>query len=451
MGRGMNENHPQPNDQSMSDDDLLDLIVRYHDDALDEFEVAALSAALEGDDRALEIFHHVGLQALTIAEVTPAQLKPSTKSRSRFRWWGIGLALAASVVIAAFVGTMAAQPQAVAKLVEVHGTVTLATPGGDSRELSVGDSIPPDTRLSIRSVGSSATLEFPDRTRVRLFDTSEISCREEDQKEIHVYSGNVVADVQPQPPGRPLIMITQQSVTEVLGTVLAIQASPSRTDVDVVEGTVRVNRTGDRSTVDVSAGQKTTVSRDVPLKSHRREPTPIAWGCDFEDGLPTDWRRGILVQDRLPSGSHHGVLAEARSGYTDPSTIWYEIETYNRWSEGLFTVTEDARMKLRLRADQSRWVQVVLLTRSTDFQGPEGIFEYVMSDYDRTRSGDWQTFDIPLSDFKRTVKSPDIGYKESPVNPPKTGDVAFKVVISTQDRDLGTIVDELYFGPESSP
>ncbi|QDU73460.1 fec operon regulator FecR [Bremerella volcania] len=439
----MNDNTPTNDDQTISDDDLIELIVRYNDDDLDEYEMTALSAALEGDDRALELFHSIALQSLTIAEVTSPRHKPAPFPRQTIFWWSAAMALAASVAFAVFLDLRAGQLPTVAKLVQATGKVTVTMPDGEARKLAVGDDIPVGMQITTDAIGSSATIQFPDKTSISLHGATEAAFREEDHKQVDLFVGNVVADVQPQLPGKPLQVITELAVTEVLGTVLSVQASHQQTDVDVVEGKVRVIRTGDRSTINVAAGEKVAVARDLPLKSQLRTPTPDHWKIDFEKELPDDWRKGIWVQEQLPPGSDGAVKAETRPGFLDPSRTWYQIETFNRWSDGLFTVQEDTHMKVAFRVNRADNVQVLLLARGADFQGSDRFYEYEIRDFAPGKSSDWQTLDVPLSAFKRVPS------EDATLSPPQLGQVVFKVVLSTQDRDVDLIVDQLEFAPKS--
>ncbi|MBA2113114.1 FecR family protein [Bremerella alba] len=443
----MNDSTPVQDDQSMSDDDLIELIIRYNDDDLDEYEMAALSAAMEGDDRALEIFHSIALQSLTIAEVTPTRQRPASFPRQTVFWWSAAMALAASLAFAVFLDLRAGQLPTVAKLVQATGKVTVTMPDGEARDLAVGDDIPVGMQITTHAIGSSATIEFPDETRVSLHGATEAAFRDEDQKQVDLLVGNIVADVQPQHPGQPLQVVTEQAVTDVLGTVLSVQASHLRTDVDVVEGKVRVYRTGDQSSVDVAAGEKVTVARDLPLKSQLRMPTSDRWQIDFEKELPSDWRKGIWAQDQLPPGSVGAVMAETRPGFFDPSSTWYQIETYNRWSEGLFTVVEDARMKVTFRVNRDEKVQVLLLARGADFHGSDSVYAYEIGDVDPSESSQWHTLEIPLTQFKKEVAEPKVASEDAPTSSPRLGQVIYKVVLSTQDRDIDLVVDQLEFAP----
>jgi len=431
----------------MSDDDLVELIIRYNDNDLDEYEMAALSAALEGDDHALDLFRDISLQSLTIAEVTAPRQKPTPLPRQTIFWWSAAMALAASVAFAVFLDLRAGQLPTVAKLIEVSGKVTVTMPDGEARKLAVGDDIPVGMQITTHAIGSWATIQFPDQTQVSLHGATEAAFREETHKQVDLFVGNVVAEVQPQLPGKPLQVITEQAVTSVLGTVLSVQASHLRTDVDVVEGKVRVQRTGDGSSVDVAAGEKVVIARDVPLKSQLHTPPPEAWQVDFEKELPGDWRKGLWAQEQLPAGSSGGVMAETRPGFFDSKSTWYQIETYNRWSEGLFTIGEDTQMQVTFRTNKSDWVQVLLMARAADFRGSDAVYAYEIRDFDPQQTSDWHTLDIPLSHFQKEVAGQEVVSTDNTAHPPMLGQVVYKVVLSTQDRDIDLIVDQLKFVP----
>ncbi len=438
----MNDHTPVHDDQSMSDDDLIELIVRYNDDDLDEFEMTALSAALEGDDHAVELFHSIALQSLTIAEVDAPRHKPSPAPRQTIFWWSAAMALAASVAFAVFLDLRAGQLPTVARLVQATGKVTVTMPDGEARTLTVGDDIPVGMQITTDSLGSSCTVQFPDQTSISLHGATEAAFRDEGHKQVDLFDGNIVADVQPQLPGKPLKIITDMAVTEVLGTVLSVQASHQRTNVDVIEGKVRVHRTGDQSSVDVAAGEKAIVARDVPLASQPRMTTPEAWTVDFEKELPSDWRKGIWAQENLPAASAGACMAETQPGFLDSKRKWYAVESYDRWSEGLFTVTEGTQMKLDFRVDRPDKVQVYLLTRGAEFHGADSVYQYEISNLDQKQAGTWQTRTIPVSSFKKVPS------EDAMLSPPRLGQVIYKVVLSTQDRDLDLTVDQLEFAPK---
>ncbi|GAA4429005.1 FecR family protein [Bremerella cremea] len=435
----------------LPDDDLLELIIRYHDGQLDEYEMVALMALLEGDDRALSIFHDTALQALTIAEHAAVVAEPKPASpvwrRSTLSW----LALAVSVAVVAAIAWSSWQPPYVVRVGDLEGQIVLLNPDGSERQLRHGDLLYDNQHIASRDIGSFATLLFADGTSIQIFDQTEISCRQGAGKEVEVFQGNVVADVAPQPEGHPLQIITLHSITDVLGTVLAIQVSPQRTDVDVLEGKVRVARTGDRSTVDVTAGEKTVVSRKVPLSSRPRSPVGNTWKVDFESGLPREWIKGIWLDQPLPEGSKGGARAEQRPSFWDPAVTWYEVESYNRWSRGICMVNDESRLQMRFFTQRAGWIQMILLTRDPSFKQSDVTYEYIIRNYGNKREAGWHTVDIPLSEFRRTIKDPKIGYSQSPINPPRPGLVIFKVIVSTQHRDLGLIVDEMSITAPGEP
>lgn len=434
------------NEPSISDADLIDLIVRYFDDQLDEYESVALSAALEGDDRALELFHTLSLQSLTVAELAAKGKKTPRPPFPRMMAWGAVLALAMSLMVAAFLFFRSADPS-LAKIIEVQGHATATSPSGETRKLALGDVVTSGYHLSTKQVGSLAKLAFADQTILSLLDSTEVTLHKSEFKQVDVLAGNVIAEVSAQPPGKPMKIVTQQATTEVLGTVLSVHATDQKTDVDVLKGKVRVARTGDRKSIDVTAGESTSVSRSLPLKTKPHTIPPTHWRVDFEEGLPNDWRKGIWVNEGLPSGSRGGVRAEARPGFWDRSVNWYNVETYNHWSDGLFRISDDTEMRISMHTDRSSWIQVILLTRDENFEGGSKTYEYVASTPKKNSGSDWGVLSAPLSQFKKVKKDPNIGYRQAPIDPPPVGWVVYKVMVSTQQYDLGVVIDDIEFGP----
>jgi hypothetical protein len=74
-------------------------------------------------------------------------------------------------------------------------------------------------------------------------------------KRLNLLGGSITCQVQKQQAGHPLIISTPHARVQVVGTRFDVTSHRGWTRVVVSQGTVRVTRTSDGSTVDVSAGE----------------------------------------------------------------------------------------------------------------------------------------------------------------------------------------------------
>ncbi|WDE96409.1 NPCBM/NEW2 domain-containing protein [Lentisphaera profundi] len=127
----------------------------------------------------------------------------------------------------------------------------------ESTELFSGDHIYVQDKSKLKlSYLDDSTLTFFDSSFVRL---SEI----EGQKKIELFSGQISADVKPQK--KKMLVTTEHSTAEVLGTVFSISSSDVSSLLDVREGTVRFDN--GHNSVMVSAQHYATTEQGQVLKA----------------------------------------------------------------------------------------------------------------------------------------------------------------------------------------
>jgi len=157
------------------------------------------------------------------------------------------------------------QPSAertIAKITGLSGPLQWTGDGGRvSYDLSVGLELAGGTVEGL-APGSWFELEFNDGSTATISGNSMLTFSDHGQKKLHLKEGNLSSNVKPQPPGKPMLVYTRSAVLEVLGTQFEVEAETATTILNVSEGSVRVKRFSDGSTVDVPARHRVIAAAD---------------------------------------------------------------------------------------------------------------------------------------------------------------------------------------------
>ena len=184
------------------------------------------------------------------------------------------LAIAASIIVALtaslyFQRSSAEQP--IAKITGLSGSLQWTGDGGRVfHDLSEGAELAGGT-VEGMTPGSWFELTFNDGSTVTISGTSTLIFSDHRQKELHLKEGTLSSNVKRQPPGKPMLIYTRSAMIEVLGTRFEVEAELAATTVNVNEGSVRVKRFSDGSTVDVPARHRLIAAADREMLS---EPVP---------------------------------------------------------------------------------------------------------------------------------------------------------------------------------
>jgi ferric-dicitrate binding protein FerR (iron transport regulator)/lysophospholipase L1-like esterase len=285
--------------------DLLDSDLAARERVLDDLEIHGMLGQLFADDR--EMFAR-SLSARLDAESTGPEFVQALDRRLRrpiWRWSGVA---AAAVLVAAaaffFWPKKSEAPAPVVVKPQVVVPKEMPDPVRKADEKPLPPPPPPpepappmpkeepapeppkrETRTAVarvdgrdvfenESINGPAGLEFPDGTRLSLFEGSQVTLR----GELSVDRGVVSAEVAKQK--QPLIFATPHARVKVIGTSLAIVVEKDRTRVDVTEGRVQVNG------VDVRKGQFAVVVPGQPVAAKPLTNTK-AQANAYDDGW--DW------------------------------------------------------------------------------------------------------------------------------------------------------------------
>jgi hypothetical protein len=270
-----------------------------------------------------------GGPSVTVPELPPLQAtSPATHGRRRLVRWATRLAVLAALIALAVwtmrqLGDESADPWsrafAGARLVELQGSAETQARPGEATEVQVGAEVRPGQTLRTGPDDSFAVLELPDATRLELSADTQIRLAEDDPRQgrrLILSSGLLRADVRPQPPDRPLVVVTPQAEIVVLGTCFRVAAVPATaTEVETEAGTVRLTRLADGASVDVPAGSSALAAATPDPMAVRPVPqVPAAprTRCEFAGATAFSFSLdGTRLLAALPRRS---ALLDARTG-----------------------------------------------------------------------------------------------------------------------------------------
>ena len=211
------------------------------------------------------------------------------------------------LVLAAFV-LWRKQPEPVV-LAEVSGAVTWVDQAGQTHhDVKPGDKLRGGT-LQVQGTTSFAELLFRDGSTVTLGGESEMTLAASPQKILVVRSGDLRAEVSPQPAGRPMLVRTPTAEVEVLGTRFSMAVDPQETKLTVAQGRVQMRRLADGSTTEVPAEESAvaTLQTTNALKSERRLPPAARWRQTFEQPPAKTWKGDWKAADAADPGRLRAV------------------------------------------------------------------------------------------------------------------------------------------------
>ena len=331
---------------SISDDELAELDRRLGGDAKLRAQFAA-TARLETNLRDA---------ASSVSGTGEGPRKTVRRSRGNLM---IGLGAAAVLALCAILVSQfrpGSSRQPIARIAELNGSVTWIADGRQTEErLAVGAELTGGA-LEVSSLNSWAEVVFGDGSSVWVSGPAVVTLSDGTEgKLIRVREGDLSLDVSPQPPGRPMRVITPSAEAVVLGTQFNISANSSSTSLTVNEGRVRVMRLADGSIQEVEADQRVVAAleRESQFEAHPRGEHVRMWKSE----LPRDARQG---EWRAAADGRPGVLrAEAhlfrgdRGEQIDPILLHSAVVGPAIGAMPPVLLTEGARFRIRGRLDQN--------------------------------------------------------------------------------------------------
>ena len=337
---------------------------------------------------------------------------------------------------------------ALGRIIRKEGPVVLEFGGArQSHETVVhdGDSV------RTGDLGGFAVTELVEGTILVLSDNTRVTLEERHgQRTVFLAAGHLNAQVRPQPPARPLAIVTPLARIEVLGTSLAVGSDVRKTEVGVREGRVRIERLSDGQSLELSGGDYAVASHHVELRARALPPIADCWLEDFENGLPDQWRYGQWVSEGLPDGSRGAVRASRWSILEGRESNSFRITTPKLWASGLCRIGSDTVLHFTYKMERPGWFHIMMGTRGDDLiPGYVGNYEAQRHSWYQLAAGQWATVSIPLAEFSRAAgqRTP----PDSQASSPRPGDVVYMIWFSTADEDRGLTIDRIWITREGNP
>lgn len=377
--------------------------------------------------------------------VPESRVFPVRSVKPMRRWWPVSFAVVMLLMFAiGWLSWNGSTEDLTGKLVSVSGRVGIIqnqqpplwiSPdelNSHPRTLKHGDRVQTER-------GSSATLQLPDQTRIRIQPETEVVVYPHSANGISVPSGSIKAKVMPQSPHNPLTFILPNAEVQVLGTELELLSVPGQSEVAVLEGKVQVTRNSDGAKRFVSTGQFLPVTDSEPF-SVMNWPRPAdEWSVDFERGLPVGWE-GQRVRHALPKNSRGAI--RSISVRQDLQTV-QKIQS-PQVPSGLFFWHEDSLLHLRFKIQPPGWFHIYLHARTYEDPRPVLVYCYVDLRLWQTQPGEWRTVSIPLSEFRLQSYARD---------KPALGRIPLQISFSGESETDGFMIDRIWVtrGNSTSP
>jgi ferric-dicitrate binding protein FerR (iron transport regulator) len=454
------------------DGEILALTEAYANGVLDADGAARLEQLLLNDAEARRQFrrylsvdaalHEHGAHALQGSSAGPrllGQLQELIEARGdgdaacarpgRRRWTRLAIAAAAAVGAIGIIITaslLSSRSQRADQDAVAAAVATLEQPSGDVSVLAADGRVRPVTSKAalgagdtVRTAGgeSFTVLTYPDGTRLTLVANTSVTFGEPPTKSIVVHHGTLAASVRPQPQGKRLVLATPSAELQVLGTKFVLEALANRTDLRVSDGRVRLVRLADGNAVEVAGGQQAVITDQNELLVRPIPILPMTWEADFEDALPEGWQSGQRVTQGLPAGSRGAVRAVPDKNPEDGQPQ-YVIRTQEEWCHGLFAVGKNSHLHFTFKTDNSDWINILLLTRTSEPQEFRYSGNYLLRDFPKGTAGQWHTVSIPLAEFKR-IHGGDETLEEV---------VPYTLVFAATGADRGLVIDRVWVTPD---
>lgn len=458
-------------DQTIADDELSELaeLTQMADRRKSMHQLIELEAHLQSIGRssiAVQVVAQVQQERCdrveagvmqAVAGSVPASAVDEPTNPSRWDAWSgpllaVGVAaLAACLLFVIFAGDPNGDLDEVLAQLDPHGSiVTIVDADGNPRIVQTTESpltLHANETVETTQAIDTAEIVYADGTKIELLGETRVRLtqRQDRSKELIILSGLVQADVSPQPPGKPLRIVTQTATLEVLGTTLGVEVRNASTRLGVATGRVAMTRKADGQRVEVQAGRFATATQSAqePLQSHPFPELSAEWSEDFEAGAPAGWRTGELV--KLDDSTAVRAIQSPRSGGR------FVITSHNAWQEGAHGLCKiDANSVLHMRIRQSEFARITLMIGTRAYP-PEtgrigGNLFYTKKAWNEDLPPDtWRTISVPLSDLGWQMKQ---GKKVAGPAPLESL-AAYLIHVSTMKQDAGLMIDRIWISNDA--
>jgi ferric-dicitrate binding protein FerR (iron transport regulator) len=427
-----------------------ELIAAYLDDSLTKRESAELHAWLRADAANVRRFvlanareeqlREAVLSSGTLRVVVAKQSPRPVVVRRTYRARAI-LAWAAAVVLMAVLVwsfVQRANHEPLVTLVQVNGPVSWRNDHGERVErLQKGARLAAGT-LAVEGEGSRAEVTFTDGSTFALSGGSELTLGERKGKQLFLRRGALLANVSPQPAGRPLRIRTPTAEAMVLGTSFGMNAVETETFLRVNSGAVELRRLADNQALKVSVHEQVRagVNTAQPMRPEPATAMPDHWSADSASLPGASW----IGEWRTP-----GVLAAVpRMTFVkedDVVEIHHHAGVVNGFP-GFVTLREDSVVRVRYRIQRPLNVGVFLSTHTKEGAFSGNFQGYIEESKTPADADGWRTATVPMKSLWPIRVEP------MPFQP---GCVAGIIFVTTFADDVDLEVAELEVSSKSPP
>ena len=317
------------------------------------------------------------------------------------------LTMAALVMIGFFINALVTQPPAqqpsppavaeapkpIATIKALSGSLMYTGDRGIVRkDIKVGDPLEGGT-IEGMTPDAWFELEFSDGSRVMISGVSMLTFSDEGQKKLRLKEGGFSANVNPQPEGKPMLVLTRTALFEVMGTRFSVDAGAAAATLTVSKGRVRATRLSDSKSVEVSAQHRVVASQNYDLIPERLPDSVFNWQSQFEKGKKAgngDW---VPAQGSEPS--HLKAIPYTINAKLDPQQrTLYTISTRVTQKDSPSVIlSPDSRIRVQGKIDIPHAIWFGVTLRRSD-GGFAGHFQITVP-AERFRAG--ETFDVTLN------------------------------------------------------
>jgi len=226
---------------------------------------------------------------------------------------------------------------------------------------------------------STAVLKFSEGVRLEV-GTGTIVGRmsnptDKEGRRIELTRGSVLATVEKQPVGSPLVFATLQGEAAVTGTVLRLTVDPDKTGatrLEVYEGRVRLKHLTSGKTVDVTGGHTAVAAPGVELAARKaffvedfenKRAVAARW-APIPDGLPTTVTGHVEIDLSPRDGARYDRRyalhlpggAVTRAAFRLPFRVSVDVQISHRVYQACGTVAFVPAASKELYTEETLWV-----------------------------------------------------------------------------------------------
>jgi ferric-dicitrate binding protein FerR (iron transport regulator) len=284
-----------------NDAESHELLLRFLDGNVTDNEAAAVKKLLQDNPEARDFLRRVAEQAVAVGDMerveqagkSQTSLGISRAAAANLRaqratnWWWMITAVAASLMLVSLLVFRLQANRPIVKITGSNGPLHWTGDGGIVvTDVETGQRLRAGTLESL-STDSWVELEFLDGSTVTLTGHSMLTFSGRNQKTLHLRQGNMSADIEKQPAGKPMRIHTPTASLEVLGTQFNVGSKMSSTVCSVNEGCVRVTRLADGKSAEVTADHHVVAaaSRAAELKVLPRSGEVDTWSSNLPLGI----------------------------------------------------------------------------------------------------------------------------------------------------------------------